>query len=252
MRLAFLPEILVKSKLVGTCLLLLAAACQTVSPTTSQAVARDYVFLQLMSGPRSATISKEEAAPVFAGHMANIQKLAAEGKLLLAGPYGTPKRDPDLRGVFVLATPDTERAQALAATDPGVIAGVFRTEAVRMRTRAPLEAYIEHELALQAQAQAQGQERSPAEGMRSYVWLTAEHGRRARQALLEVPEVLLWGDLADGRAIALVDAQDTDACTKVLGEHAGQIGPYVLDPWYGSGELVKLPQMLREGAGATP
>jgi hypothetical protein len=61
----------------------------------------------------------------------------------------------------------------------------------------------------------------------------------------------LWGDLADGRALALMDAKDADACNQLLGEHAGEIGPYVLDPWFGSGELAKLPQMAREAAGTT-
>jgi len=238
----------VKSTLLGTCLLLLAAACQSAGAEPSRAVGRDCVFLQLKSGPRSGQISKEEAQKVFAGHFANMQRLAEAGQLLVAGPYAAPKRDPDLQGVFILSPSEIAEAEALAATDPGVIAGVFRTESVRMRTRAPLDAYLEHELAIEAQAKGEGRERAPGEGGRAYVWLTAEHGRRARQALLEVGGVLVWGDLADGRALALMDAKDADACHKLLGEHAGQIGPYMLDPWFGSGELAKLPQMAREAA----
>lgn len=241
-----------KSKLLGTCLLLLAAACQTTASEPARGPGRDCVFLQLKSGPRSAQVTKEESQKVFAGHFANMQRLAEAGQLLVAGPYGTPKRDPDLRGLFILSPAEVDEAEALAATDPGVIAGVFRTESVRMRTRAPLDAYLEHELAIAAQAKADGRETKPGDGIRPYVWLTAEHGRRARQALLEVEGVLLWGDLADGRAVALMDAKDVDACNQMLGEHRGEIGPYVLDPWFASGELVKLPQMAREATGAAP
>ncbi|MCY2959280.1 MAG: hypothetical protein NTY35_03865 [Planctomycetota bacterium] len=234
-----------QSKLLGICVLLLAAACQSVGPDPAHSSGRDCVFLQLKSGPRSASISKEEAQKVFEGHFANMQRLAQEHKLLVAGPYGAPKRDPDLRGLFILAPAEIAEAEALAATDPGVIAGVFRTECVRMRTRAPLDAYIEHELAIEAQAKAEGRVRAPGEGGRPYVVLTAEDGRRARQALLGLDGVLLWGEFADGRALAFLDAKDLDACQTLLGDRAGRIGPYVLDPWFGSGELVKLPQMAR-------
>lgn len=232
-----------KSTLLGMCVLLLVTACQSAPAAPERAPARDCVFLQLKSGPRSETISKEDAQKVFAGHFANMQRLAEAGQLLLAGPYGTPKRDPDLRGVFILSPTDVEAAEALARTDPGVIAGVFRTESVRMRTRAPLDAYIEHELANRAKDKAAGIERELGEGMRSYVWLTSEHGRRARQAMLDMQGILLWGELADGRAIALIDAVDVDACASLLGERANSMGPFVMDPWYGSGELVKLPTM---------
>jgi len=240
----------VKSKLVGICSVLLLAACQSARTAPARAVERNCVFLQLKNGPRAAAVSKEEAQKVFAGHFANMQRLAEAGQLLVAGPYAQPRRDPDLRGIFILSPAEVDEAQALAATDPGVIAGVFRTEAVRMRTRAPLDAYLEHELAIEMKAQAEGRKRAPGEGGRAFVWLTAEHGRRARQALVEVEGILLWGELSDGRALALMDAQDSEACTALLGEHAGAIGPYVLDPWFGSGELTKLPQMARSAAGS--
>lgn len=232
-----------KSTLLGTCVLLLAAACQSTAVAPERGPARDCVFLQLKSGARSGTIPKDELEQVFAGHFANMQRLAEAGQLLVAGPYGKPKRDPELRGVLILSPADVDEAEALARTDPGVIAGEFRTESVRMRTHAPLDAYIEHELAKRAKDKAEGIERELGEGMRSYVWLTAEHGRRARQAMLDMQGILLWGELADGRAIALVDAENVDACATLLGERANSMGPFVMDPWFGSGELMKLPTM---------
>ncbi len=238
-----------KSKLFGIAVLFLASACATTAAESRDVWGIDCVFLQLKSGPRAASVSKEEAQGVFTGHFANMQRLACERKLLMAGPYGTPKRDAELRGVFVLDVRETDEAIALARTDPGVIAGVFRTEQVRMRTWAPLREYLEHELAIEAAAKAEGRERAPGEGGRGYVWLTAENGRHARQALADLAGVLMWGDLADGRGLALLDATNLDASAVLLEGRAEKVGPHVLDPWFGSGELVKLPAMPRNPEG---
>ena len=129
-----------------------------------------------------------------------------------------------------------------------MIARIMRPECVRMRTWAPLRAYLEHELALKAERDARGEKVSPADTIRPYVILTAEDGRRARSALVGQPGVVLWGDLADGRGLAILDAQDAAACETLLGDRAPKVGPYVLDPWYASRELVKLPQLARTGA----
>lgn len=235
-----------KSTLVGICLLSLAASCQTTAAEQpARSPGRDCVFLQLRTGPNEASLSKEQRQEAFAGHFANMKRLFEERELLLAGPYGNPKRDPALRGVFVLAPAEVEAAEALAASDPCVKAGVFVTESVRMRTRAALDAYVDHELAIEARDKAAGVVKKPGEGGRAYVWLTAEDGRRAREALLDAPGVLLWGELADGRALALLDARDLDACAILIGARAERLGAYVLDPWFGSGEIAKLPELAR-------
>lgn len=221
------------------------AACQSLSAADAGSAGLDCVFLQLKSGPRSAEVGPDEYRQAFAGHFTNMEKLAGERKLLVTGPYGAPGRDPDLRGVFVLDVEREADALALAATDPTVIAGILRAECVRMRTWAPLRAYLEHELALKAERAARGEEIPLAETIRPYVILTAEDGRRARRALVGLPGVILWGDLADGRGLAILDAQDVAACTTLLGERAAQLGPHVLDPWSASRELSNLAQFAR-------
>ncbi|OQW57942.1 MAG: hypothetical protein A4S17_03940 [Proteobacteria bacterium HN_bin10] len=86
---------------------------------------RQYVLVILRTGPYTPP-TPEERSTLFAGHFANIQRLADEGKLIIAGPIGQNERQ--YRGVFVFAVATIEEAQALVATDPTVAAGVFVAE----------------------------------------------------------------------------------------------------------------------------
>ena len=53
-------------------------------------------------------------------HLANINRLAALKKLVVAGPFGD---DGNLRGIFVFRVDTLEEARSLAETDPAVQAG---------------------------------------------------------------------------------------------------------------------------------
>jgi uncharacterized protein YciI len=87
---------------------------------------RSYVLAILKTGPNDASITGEERQEIFRGHFANMDRLAAEGKLVLAGPFG--ENDQAFRGVFVLAVPTVEEGRVLTQTDPAVKAGVFVVE----------------------------------------------------------------------------------------------------------------------------
>ncbi|PKP80538.1 MAG: hypothetical protein CVT79_14730 [Alphaproteobacteria bacterium HGW-Alphaproteobacteria-18] len=131
----------------GLAALSLAALCacasagapqpQAVSPQTYDAALaeqlgadeygmRAYVLAILKTGPQDAVITdKDERAALFAGHFANMGKLAEEGKLVLAGPLGG---EDGRRGLFILNTPDIEAAQDWVATDPTIAAGIFTVD----------------------------------------------------------------------------------------------------------------------------
>jgi uncharacterized protein len=84
---------------------------------------RAYVLCILKTGPRDADIKGKERQEIFAGHFANINRLADEGKLAVAGPFG--KNDKSYRGLYIFNVATLEEAETLVALDPAVKAGVF-------------------------------------------------------------------------------------------------------------------------------
>ncbi|TKR33528.1 hypothetical protein FCE95_04320 [Luteimonas gilva] len=86
---------------------------------------RQYVLVILKTGPKRVPDGPERKA-MFAGHFANMERLAKEGKLAVAGPFG---EDPDgWRGLFVFAVSDIEEAKRLTATDPAIVEGEMVAE----------------------------------------------------------------------------------------------------------------------------
>ncbi|HEU4553561.1 MAG TPA: YciI family protein [Chitinophaga sp.] len=88
-------------------------------PDTSKVVMKQYWMVFLKKGPRRNQ-SAADAAIIQEKHLANINRLAASGKLLVAGPFGD---DGDLRGIFILDCPDSASAAALVRTDTAVQTG---------------------------------------------------------------------------------------------------------------------------------
>lgn len=86
---------------------------------------KKYVFCILKTGSNT-TATKEERTKFFEGHMANINKLADDGKLVLAGPF--MKNDRNYRGIFIFNVETLEEAQILVNLDPAVQAKIFEAE----------------------------------------------------------------------------------------------------------------------------
>jgi uncharacterized protein YciI len=84
-----------------------------------------YFLALLEKGPAWAPGESPEVLALQEGHMANIRRLAAEGKLVLAGPFEDAG---DLRGLFVLDAASIEEARALCDSDPAIAAGRLRAE----------------------------------------------------------------------------------------------------------------------------
>ena len=91
-----------------------------VKPAQAPLTRSGYVFGLLVRGPKSTGEQTEETKKIQEGHMANINRLAETGKLVLAGPFVDGG---DRRGVFIFKVDSLGEAQALTDTDPAVIAG---------------------------------------------------------------------------------------------------------------------------------
>lgn len=121
----------------------IAAACVNVTAQTASTAAKpkfdaelakkvgaddygmkNYVLVILKTGSTRVPDGKDRT-DMFAGHFANMKRLAGEGKLALAGPLDGVD---GWRGLFVLAVSDIEEAKKLVATDPVIIKGEMIAE----------------------------------------------------------------------------------------------------------------------------
>src|ERR1700741_1900714 len=114
-------------------LLLLIASISAADPVYDAELAKklgaddmgmkQYVLVILKTGPNDATVKGKEREDIFAGHFANIGRLADEGKLAVAGPFG--KNEKSFRGLYIFNVAKVEEAQKLTEMDPAVKAGIF-------------------------------------------------------------------------------------------------------------------------------
>lgn len=101
-----------------------ATAPEVEKPAPPMKMKRYFLAL-LHKGPTWAPGESPEVLALQEGHMANIRRLADEGKLVLAGPFEDAG---DLRGLFVLDAASLEEARALCDSDPAIAAGRLRAE----------------------------------------------------------------------------------------------------------------------------
>lgn len=85
---------------------------------------RQYVMAFLKPGPTKIT-DKAEITKLQMAHLQNIERLAKEGKLAVAGPFTDGK---EIEGILIFNVKTVEEAKALTETDPGIKAGVFAME----------------------------------------------------------------------------------------------------------------------------
>ncbi|MCO6510084.1 MAG: hypothetical protein J5I65_04755 [Aridibacter famidurans] len=95
---------------------------------------RSYVFCVLKTGPAKIDDAAKRSE-IFRGHFANMGKLAEQGKLVLAGPFGEAE---PWRGMYIFNVTTIEEAEELVKTDPAVAAGIFVYELKKLYGSAAL------------------------------------------------------------------------------------------------------------------
>src|SRR5205809_4871789 len=80
----------------------------------------NYLMGFLRKGPNYGAGDSHENERIFQGHIANINRMAAAGKLAVAGPFGD---DGDIRGILIFKNTTAEEAKNLVAADPAVKGG---------------------------------------------------------------------------------------------------------------------------------
>ena len=81
-----------------------------------------FIVVLLVRPPNAPDLPKPELEQLQEKHLANIGRLAKEGKVLKAGPF-EDYSGRNVRGMFILKTSSLEEARAWVATDPAVKAG---------------------------------------------------------------------------------------------------------------------------------
>ncbi len=199
-----------------------------------------YTLVYLTTGP--ATPTAEDRKTIFAGHMANIQRLADERKLVIAGPFNKPA-NPAWRGIFVFDVASVVEADALVATDPGIMSGVFSHESYRLKSVSRLRKVPDFERELNA-AKSEPERKDPAANIRGYVMVRAEEARKMQGALIDThlsDRIIWWGQADGGRfAVFVIDSANADEVRAALSAPGIDSGPFVADGWWASKSLERL------------
>lgn len=238
--------------------LLSALVSLTLAATTLGGCAQDgaidrgpelarYVFVWLKTGPESARKSAEERKAIFEGHMANIKRLADEGKLVIAGPFDKP-RDPAWRGIFVMNVPTEKEARALVATDPGVQSGVFVMDLRPMTAPATLRDVPRLDKELNAESKEPPKPGEPPRNLRKYVMLTGDDAVRMGKAVAAAglgDKVICSGRFGEFRAprvggVVILDFTDPDEIRDRLAAH--DPGTHTSDGWWSTTAIERLPR----------
>ncbi|MEO9532009.1 MAG: YciI family protein [Crocinitomicaceae bacterium] len=101
---------------------------------------KSYIFVMLKSGPLKSD-DKAFNDSCFVGHMANINLLVEQGKMIIAGPMGP--NDNTYRGIFILDVKTKEEALELLKGDPAISSGLLAADLYEWYGSAALPAYLE-------------------------------------------------------------------------------------------------------------
>jgi uncharacterized protein YciI len=100
----------------------LVALILILNGQTAWAQSPEYVFVFLNKKTDKAELAEEEVKKIMDGHMANINRLAKEGKLIAAGPFDGGG------GIFIFKSNSIGQVREWLKTDPGVLANRWNVE----------------------------------------------------------------------------------------------------------------------------
>ncbi len=221
-----------RARILSTLALVVAAPLLLAWGTADRA--RDYVFVFIRTGPATG-LTAEQQQEAFAGHFSNMKRMAEEGQLLIAGPLGAPKSQPDHRGIFVFDTEDLGTGMEWAHTDPTTKLGVFVLDGYTFTTDAPLTDLPELDRQEEAERLADPDIPDEWEG-RVYMLATAPYAEGLHKACANTDGVLIAGRLhkaaKDGGDLVLVwlDVQTASETAKILPTPDA----WTIHGWYGS------------------
>jgi uncharacterized protein YciI len=188
-------------------LLVIAPGAATLAaaqkPSEAKYEMTTYYLVLLYRGPKSTGENTPEAQRIQAAHMANIGKMADEGKLLMAGPMD---EDGKLRGIFVFRVASLQEAQALAAADPAVMAGRLVPEVHPWFTAKNIRVYPNAEAAGAASAPPNQPERDAEQEVRE---METRRFRAQIDADVATLDRILSNDLTYTHSSAHVDTKES-------------------------------------------
>ena len=100
---------------------------------------KGYILVILKTGSNQTT-DKDFISNCFRGHLDNINHLAENGKLVVAGPLA--KNENTYRGIFILNVTTIEEAQSLLQTDPAIKEGLLDADIYNWYGSAALPEYL--------------------------------------------------------------------------------------------------------------
>jgi uncharacterized protein YciI len=132
------------------CLITSLSICQKINPNYDSTLAKKfdaddygmkkYVLVILKTGSNT-TEDKKIKDSLFAGHLANINRLVKINKLVVAGPL--VKNEKTYRGIFILDVKTFEEANTLLDTDPAIKEKLLAADLYQWYGSAALPAYLD-------------------------------------------------------------------------------------------------------------
>lgn len=126
-----------------------AARAQSVNPQYDSTLAarlgandfglKKYFFVLLRTGPAPAP-EKRVSDSLFAGHFANMGRMVAAHKLVVAGPI--VRDDRQVRGIFIIDAADRAQLDSLLAGDPAIAAKLLTPDVYEWYGSAALPEYL--------------------------------------------------------------------------------------------------------------